>query len=476
MRRTMAEAGGWGDGCMLIDRDAERAALEREYVRDRASFVVVYGRRRIGKTALLVDFLKGKRGVYFLATEESEAQNRAAFAAAVGEFLDDDLIKHAAFDRWDDLFDRLTQGESQRTVIVIDEFQYLGKANGAFPSVLQRIWDTMLSGRNVMLVLCGSLISLMVEQTLAHGSPLYGRRTAQLHMKQLPFSCYGEFFPGEPSERRLVELFSVTGGVPKYIELFDAVGDIYESIAKNVLDRSSFLYDEPNFLLQREVGEVGSYFSIIKAIAAGNRKLGKMAAMLEAKQTSLTRYLKVLADLDIVEREVPVTDPNPQKSKSGQYRVKDNFLLFWFRYVFPSLGLIESGHADVVGERIARNFIDGHVAYVYERVCQEKVWDMAAEGAWPFVPTKVGRWWGAGDVEVDVVALDVQGGSLALCECKFWKEPVGANVLRGLEAKAPFVAWRNDSRNVSYVVFSISGFTEELRRLAAERDDVLLVG
>ena len=326
-----------------------------------------------------------------------------------------------------------------------------------------------------MLVLCGSLISLMVEQTLAHGSPLYGRRTAQLHMRQLPFSCYGEFFPEESSERKLVELFSVTGGVPKYIELFDAQKDIYASIAHNVLDRSSFLYDEPNFLLQREVGEVGSYFSIIKAIAAGNRKLGKIASVLETKQTSLTRYLKTLADLDILEREVPVTESNPQRSKSGQYRIKDNFLLFWFRYVFPNLGLIESGHAEAVKGKIERNFIDGHVSYVYERICQEKVWDKAADGTWPFVPTKVGRWWGAGDVEIDAVALDDQGSSLALCECKFWKEPVGANVLRDLESKAPAVVWQREERSLWYVLFSISGFTEDLQRLAAEREDVLLM-
>ena len=460
---------------MLIAREDERMALEREYERDQASFVVVYGRRRIGKTSLLVDFLKDKCGVYFLATEESEAQNRATFKGVVADFLDDDLIRHASFDRWDDLFDRLTQDVSQRIVIVLDEFQYLGKANNAFLSVLQRIWDSLLRERNVMLVLCGSLISLMVEQTLAHGSPLYGRRTAQLHMRQLPFSCYGEFFPEESSERKLVELFSVTGGVPKYIELFDAQKDIYASIAHNVLDRSSFLYDEPNFLLQREVGEVGSYFSIIKAIAAGNRKLGKIASVLETKQTSLTRYLKTLADLDILEREVPVTESNPQRSKSGQYRIKDNFLLFWFRYVFPNLGLIESVHAEAVKGKIERNFIDGHVSYVYERICQEKVWDKAADGTWPFVPTKVGRWWGAGDVEIDAVALDDQGGSLALCECKFWKEPVGANVLRDLESKAPAVVWQREERSLWYVLFSISGFTEDLQRLAAEREDVLLM-
>ena len=138
------------------------------------------------------------------------------------------------------------------------------------------------------------------------------------------------------------------------------------------------------------------------------------------------------------------------------------------------MGLIESGHAEAVKGKIERNFIDGHVSYVYERICQEKVWDKAADGTWPFVPTKVGRWWGAGDVEIDAVALDDQGGSLALCECKFWKEPVGANVLRDLESKAPAVVWQREERSLWYVLFSISGFTEDLQRLAAEREDVLL--
>ena len=182
---------------------------------------------------------------------------------------------------------------------------------------------------------------------------------------------------------------------------------------------------------------MGSYFSIIKAIAAGNRKLGKIASVLETKQTSLTRYLKTLADLDILEREVPVTESNPQRSKSGQYRIKDNFLLFWFRYVFPNLGLIESGHAEAVKGKIERNFIDGHVSYVYERICQKR-YGTRQPMALAVCPdegrTVVGR---RATWRIDAVALDDQGGSLALCECKFWKEPVGANVLRDLESNGP---------------------------------------
>lgn len=245
-------------------------------------------------------------------------------------------------DNWDVLFDRLTS-DGERLVVALDEFQYLGKANPAFPSVFQRIWDTMLSKRNVMVILCGSLISLMESQVLSYNSPLYGRRTAQVRMKQIPFRFYRDFFTKEIGRRELVELYSVTGGVPKYIESFRGVDDVYRGIEKSVLNSSSYLYDEPNFLLSKEVSEVGTYFSILKAVAAGNRKSGEIAAALNVRQTGLSKYLKVLERLDVLERVVPVTEENPEKSKKGLYRIKDNYLRFWFRFVFPRWGCWRRG-------------------------------------------------------------------------------------------------------------------------------------
>lgn len=185
-----------------------------------------------------------------------------------------------------------------------------------------------------MVILCGSLISMMVSQTLSYDSPLYGRRTAQIQLKPIPFRYYREFFP-ERSVRELVELYYVTGGVPKYIELFSGGGDIYSAIRDNVLDRAGYLYDEPYFLLQKEVAEIGNYFSIIRAIAAGSSRLSAISGALEVKATSLTKYLKTLIDLDILEREVPVTEKNPELCKRGLYRIKDNYIRFWFVFVYP---------------------------------------------------------------------------------------------------------------------------------------------
>ena len=389
--------------------------------------------------------------------------------------LDNPLLAAARVDRWEDVFGVIAQaanpsGKGDRIVVVLDEFQYLGKADAAFPSVLQRIWDNMLKAADVMLVLCGSLIRMMHSQTLSYDSPLYGRRTAQMKVGQIPFACYREFYENA-TDRQLVERYSVTGGVPKYIEQFPPGRDIYTSIAHNVLDRTSFLYDEPNFLLSREVGDVGTYFSIIRAIAAGNHKAGRIASVLEVSQTGLTRYLATLIELGLVRREVPATEKNPAKSKRGRYHIADNFIRFWFRFVLPHVSYIESGHAEVAEAAVRANLVDAHVAFVYEDVCREAVWALSAAGAIPFSLDCVGRWWDDKHAEVDVLGIGDDG--VLVGECKFWKGPVGANVLRDLEGKAGCVD--AGGRRPFYALFSIAGFTPELEMLATERDDLLLV-
>ena len=457
----------------FVDREQEMETLQSEYEREGSSLVVLYGRRRVGKTTLISEFIKGKNAMFFLASEESEAQNRNAFKDKVAEFIDSDLLRSAEIKSWDTLFKAIIDTPfNSKPVIVLDEFQYLGKANPAFPSIFQRIWEEILKDNSVMVVLCGSLISMMVSQTLSYDSPLYGRRTAQIRLKQIPFSYYHEFFP-KKNRKDLIEMYAVTGGVPKYIELFSESKDIYTAIQKCVLNRSGYLYDEPHFLLQQEVSEVGSYFSIIRAIAAGNRKLADIASLLEIKATSLTKYLKTLIDLDILEREVPITEDNPEKSKKGLYKIKDNYLRFWFAFVYPNMSFIESGHSNIALTKIKQGLIKNHTAFVYEDVCRERMWHLNGEGAWPFLFTKLGSYWDS-NTEIDVVALDPEDKNLILGECKYWKDPVGISVLRDLEKKSESVSWEKNHRKIWYVLFSANGFTDELINEAAARTNLLL--
>lgn len=457
----------------FIDRISEMETLESEYNSKGSSLVIMYGRRRVGKTTLISEFIKDKPALFFLASEESEAQNRNAFKDKAADFLESELLKNADIKNWEVIFKTIADTSfDSKPVIVIDEFQYIGKSNPAFPSIFQRIWEETLKNKPVMVILCGSLISMMESQTLSYNSPLYGRRTAQIRLKQIPFLYYQEFFPGK-NRRELIEMYSVTGGVPKYIELFSETDDIYKSIQRCVLNRSGYLYDEPHFLLQQEVTEIGSYFSIIKAIAAGNSKLSAISTVLEIKSTGLTKYLKTLIDLDILEREVPVTEENPEKSKKGLYRIKDNYIRFWFAFVYPNMSFIESGNSSIVMNKIRKGLISGHTAFVYEDVCRERMWDLNAEDCWPFHFSKIGRWWD-GKNEIDIAAIDPEEKNLILGECKFWQEPVGINIFRELEQKSGSVDWQKQNRHVWFVLFSSAGFTEELKELAAERDDLLL--
>jgi len=459
----------------FVDRDKEKGFLQNEFDRAGSSLIIIYGRRRVGKTALLSEFMKGKRALYFLLTEESENQNRNAFKDMVAEFTNNELLKSASINNWEIIFKFLLEFDdetNEKKLVVIDEFQYLGKSNPAFPSIFQKIWDTMLKEHNIMVILCGSLVSMMESQTLNYSSPLYGRRTGQIKLNQIPFKHYQEFFPGK-NRKELIEYYAVTGGVPKYIELFYESKDIYTAIEKNIVSKSSFLYDEPNFLLHREVSEIGSYFSIIKTIAMGNQKLSKIATYLELKQTGLTKYLKTLMDLDILEREVPITEDNPGKSKRGLYKIKDNFMLFWFKFIFPNLSYIESGHEELAMEKIHQNLVDNHISYVYEDICIEKMWELNAEGKWSFHFDRAGRWWN-GNTEIDIIALDSVGNNIIFGECKYWKNKVGADVLTVLEEKAMSVEWKAGNYNSYFVIFSINGFTDDLIQLSKQRDNLLL--
>ena len=455
----------------FINRYQELDFLAEQYESPSSSMVVMYGRRRVGKTSLIQEFVKDKPFIYYLATEESEQQNIRQLKDQIAIFTGDTLLARTSIDDWSTLFGFLTRYiRDRRLILVLDEFQYLGKTNPAFPSVFQQLWDTQLKSQNIMVILCGSLIHMMEEQTLNYSSPLYGRRTGQIKLRQIDFQNYREFFPNL-SYRELIEHYAVTGGVPKYTELFSGTKPLLEKIKRNILDKQSFLFEEPIFLLRNEVSEVGSYFSIIKSIAAGNRKLGKICADLGVKQTSMPKYLKTLIDLDILYREVPVTEMNPEKSKMGLYQIGDNFIKFWFQFVYPEKARLEISDQAYVLDKIKANFIDNHLAFVYETVCLSEMWGLARLGTLNF--NRLGRWWNNKE-EIDLVALDSNGDEIIFGECKYRAQPMDIDVFEDLLRKKELVMWKKSSRTERFILFSISGFTDRLQKLAADRDDLIL--
>lgn len=458
----------------FVNRKNELSFLSKEYGRRGSSFVIIYGRRRIGKTTLIKEFIKDSPALYFLASEELESENRRNFQSQVARFTNNNLLAKGSDFSWDDIFTVFKDYEPQtKKILVIDEFQYLGQINPAFPSILQRVWDNILKDENIMLILCGSLISMMESQTLSHSSPLYGRRTGQIKMKQIAFSEYGEFFP-EKSHEELIKYYAVTGGVPKYVELFKENDNIFEAIKDNILLKESFLFEEPIFLLEREVHSISSYLSILKTIAQGEHKLGKIATYLGVNQTQLTQYLKTLIDMDILEREVPVTEKDPSKSKRGLYHLQDNFLQFWFKFVYPYKDYLEMDQLDYVMEKLKSNFVDSHLSFVYEKICREKLKQLSADGTFGSPLLKVGRWWDK-DEEIDIVGCNDPEKLIVFGECKYWNHPVDCDVFYHLVEKSHKVDWQSKDRIEKFVLFSKSGFTKHLGEIAGDRNDLFLL-
>lgn len=459
----------------FIGRQQELGVLEREYRRP-GGFVVLYGRRRVGKTTLIKQFIRNKPALYFLASQENETLNQRRFASAVAEFTGRSLFDEARFDDWRPLFKAIADHDSPETkVLVIDELPYLVKTNPAFPSILQCAWDETLQGANVLLVLCGSSVHMMHDIALSHASPLYGRRTAQIRLQPLRFNEVREGLP-HFGFAQLMERYALTGGVPKYLEFFLEDGDIERDIETHVFSTSGFLYEEPRFLLEQEIRDPVNYLSLLTAIARGARKPSEMANLLERKAGELSPYLKVLADLGYVERRVPFDVERPERSKQGLYYLADAFIDFWFHYVQPFAGELELGNPRPSIEQLGRTFRQSFVPFAFENVSRQALADLCREGKVDFSPSRIGAYWNkAGTVEIDVCAIEGSTGRRFLGECKYRADrPVGADVYEALKRKAESVADRHGAGTV-FGLFSRTGFADDLLEEARRDSRLVLV-
>ena len=463
----------------FLGREKEILVLEKEYARD-GGFVVIYGRRRIGKTTLIKQFIKSKTAFYFLATKEVESQSMKRFAGVIARTTGNSVLQKAAFSDWLDLFQAVADYKpNEKKVLVIDEFPYLVKVNDSFPSILQNAWDEILKDSNVMLILCGSLISMMKKHALSYESPLYGRRTAQMRIAPLPFTTVYE--KQKLSFEEAAEQYSITGGVPKYMEFFSDGQPLYEQIKENVLSKNGFLYEEPNFLLTDEVQVPTNYFSIIKVIADGNHKLGTIAGILGLETSALTPYLKTLSELGFIEKQVPVTEKNAEKTRKGLYFISDNFLRFWFRYVYPYKGELELDNMQISLDELDKDFKEKFVAFAYEDICKEIFARLCSDKAIDFTPSKIGSYWlndKSGNTQIDVMAVDTVNKRLFAGECKYHNQPIDADVYFELvkkvdnssEIKSAFKDY-----TVIYGVFSKSGFTSRMTDISNSNPNLFLI-
>ncbi|MBL7112182.1 MAG: ATP-binding protein [Bacteroidales bacterium] len=441
----------------FINRQRELEYLGQEYDREGSTFVVIYGRRRLGKTALIKEFICDKSNVvYFLADKSSETVSINLFREVINRSSGSTFWPDIRLSTWDQLFDYYlgTTGMDVKKILIIDEFQYLVWSDRAFPSILQRIWDEKLKDQNIMLILCGSSVSMMLSEVLNYDSPLYGRRTGQIQIQPLNFLSLQEFIP-HANPVFLAEIYGLTGGVPKYLDFFKERSSRDTLIQQTYLNVDHFLNQEARFILSEEINEPINYFSILKSIAGGNRKISSISNDLQYPSQKISPYLHTLQQIGLVERLVPVTETMPHKSKKGLYRIRDYYLRFWFRFVYPYQSDISLGNTRWLLEKIETEYSD-FMGPVFEDICRQQI-----PYLFPGQYTRTGSWWNKLN-ETDIVCLNPDSKQVLIGECKWTNKYVGMDTLIQLTELAKMIDFGFHPASIHYILFSKSGFTKEL--------------
>ncbi len=440
----------------FVGRGHELSVLRKEYLRT-PSFVLVTGRRRIGKTRMISEFIADVDSLYFFSNKVSAPVILEEFSAAVSGYAG---TPGASYASWKGVFSAFARSRSGKKVLVIDEFQNMMRADPDLVPHLQDIWDNVLSKEDVMLILCGSHISVMESLDKTYDAPLYGRFTRHMRVGQLPFSDTG----GEDF-RDSVLRYSVHGGVPKYIELLGKE-DLFECIRSEIMDPSAIMFDDPVTLLDDETKEPAGYMSIMKAIADGNHRISDIASRIQVPVTSLVRPLNRLMEMCLVRKDVPVTEKY-DRSRNSLYMIADHYTAFWFRFVYPYMSALQTGNDSGAMANVRSHLVDRHASFVFEDICREQVYGMSDELG--FVPRAVGRFWNR-DTEIDVMAVDGDSKRAFVGECRFrLNTPVGVHELNELRKKCSGLK-ELDGYRITYGLFSVSGFDPAL-----SGTDVLLV-
>lgn len=451
---------------MFIGRQAELQFLEDKYNSAGGQFVVLYGRRRVGKTETLRQFCKDKEHIFYTCTEIPDSQQLTAFSQRLLEKNVQAAKYISRFSDWEQaLLSIKDLSQKSKAVIVIDEFPYMVKNNSAIPSILQKLWDEELKQANVMLILCGSAMSFIEKEILAEKNPLYGRATGILKMQAMDFYEAQQFFSNYSIEDKIT-VYAVLGGIPHYLKQFTDKVSVAENITRNILSRGSVLYSEVEFLMRQELRETSVYNAIIEAVALGNTKLNDIYQKTQIEKSKLSVYLKNLLELGILCKEFPI-DANVKEQANAQrglYKVTDNFFKFWYAFGFPNLSELEAGEAEGICQYVVMPELERYTSYIFEDVCQQYLRKQNRKNDLPFYFTKLGRWWNKTD-EIDIMATDYQQTQFILGECKYKRSVVDVKDIKHfLEKKVA------QDKKIFYYFFSKSGYTNQAVVYAKEHD------
>ena len=431
----------------FINREEELKFLEGKYLEDSPQLIIIYGRRRVGKTELIKKFIQNKKSIYILCSRTSIKENIDELKKKFYEITGKEYFLNLNTTSFFDLFKFfVNEIKNEKIVVVFDEFPYLMEIDKSIVSIFQKIWDELLVNTRVFLILCGSSMGMMESELLSYRSPLYGRRTGQWKVEPFKFKDIRKIFENFSIEDA-IKIWSVFGNIPYYLSFFDKNLSVEENIKNKILKKGEVLFEEPKFLLKEEFREPKTYTLILKYISLGYNTQGQLSSITGIEKGNLSKYLSVLEETKIIEHILPLG-----QRKRGIYVINDPFFNFWFRFVYPNISDLEIGLIDEVFSRISSELND-YYGIMFERLVLELIKTKTIE--FPFNFDWVGKWWHK-DKEIDIIALNSKTNEIVFVECK-WQENVDTKkILNELKEKSKFVKWRNEKRKEYYAIFAKS--------------------
>lgn len=455
---------------MFIGRERELNSLEKLYASDKFEFAVIYGKRRVGKTALINHFIRNKKAIYFMGVESNDKQNLENFSKNILEY-GVGIQADTAFLSFQAALEYVFQlAEKERLILAIDEYPYVARSSRSLASTLQLLIDKYKENSKLMLILCGSSMSYMEDHVLAYKAPLYGRRTAQMKMQPFDFADACRYFKNFSDEDKAL-IYGIVGGTPQYLLQMDDKLSIEENIKNTFLNPTSSLFEEPENLLKQEVREPALYNAIITAIATGSTRMAEISTKVGAETSVCAAYLKNLLALGLVQKETPYGE---KASRKSIYAIDDNMFRFWYRFVPENYSIISRGASDIAYKRMEPHLSD-YMGKVFEEICKQYLWKLLLKGQSPVEFGELGRWWGTDPFTHSQTEIDIMGeqdkNTALFGECKWTNERVDTGVLETLAKRGQLFHYGK----IYLVLFAKRGFTKGCVDMANRMGNVMLV-
>ncbi len=454
---------------MFIGRERELKSLEMVYSKDGFGMTIIYGRRRVGKSTLITEFIKGKKAVFYTATKVGAERNLELFSKQVLSLLNPEYID-AAFSSIESILDILTKkvaSTEEKLILVIDELPYWAEKDEALLSILQKYIDTQWLDKNLMLILCGSALSFMEKKVLSEKSPVFGRRDTQIKLEAFNYRDSSLFVPDYTPEEKAI-CYGVTGGVAKYLSLFDSSKSLDDNIKRLFFNTDGYLFDETKNLLTQEFTDITLVNNIIEQVASGENTLNIIASKVKEKDSTVLYSLEKLMDVGLIEKKKCITEE--KNKKKTQYVLKDHMFKFWYEFIPKAVSVIEMGQGDIYFEKVVKPNLHAFMGSVFEEMCRYYTLEQGIQGVFGSFLTETGTWWGVEHLkdasgkwyqqstDIDVVGISSIENTAVIGECKFKNEKIDKGIYETLISRSRLISGKYNI--IKYLLFSLSGFSD----------------